>query len=80
MPEKPQNQNTVAMQYRVLDDSGEYLIGMARNLENMSCSILIYDWVGNSFTNIIVIANGFFNMVFTNLSVAFNLLQLREQF
>lgn len=68
MPEKPDKLNSISVEYRLLGDLADYLVGWVKNVDNMSCNFFIYDWVGQTFSNSLYLGSNFFDLVISNLS------------
>lgn len=68
MPVKVDKMNLLALEYRVLDQIGEYLVGWVKNIENMSCTFFVYDWVTGKYSNCLNLGANFFNLTISNLT------------
>lgn len=68
MPEKPDKLNSISVEYRLLGDLADYLVGWVKNVDNMSCNFFVYDWVGQTFSNSLYLGSNFFDLVISNLS------------
>ena len=62
---------SASIEYKILDEGCQYLLGLSTQAESMNINIFVYDWVNNQYSNVLTFTKAFYNFkIFPHFSMS----------